>query len=132
MYADDANPYRSPLTAHTPLCVIDADANAPICSKLVDSRALYRCVQLSGRWNAEIVWNAWGFEESIRVNGKKLASGYSYVRPIPKFQFPIETAIDLDPVLVTVEVWCVWVFVTKAMRITIGGIVAYAEGAWAK
>jgi len=126
--SDELNPYRSPLAlAEVPLiCEVDSDPSSRLEVVLIKSATLYRRVRLSGRFSADIEWNANGLREFVVVNGQKVVSEPAYGKHIPRFLFEMYSNGSRHTVMV--ENFVTWIYFTKAFRVSIDGHVIYSEG----
>jgi hypothetical protein len=86
---------------------------------------LYRHARLSGRFNADIKWNANPPREYVSVNGAKVVVEFALLH-IPRFVFEMHS--DASTHTVTVESRVTWIYFTKAFRISIDGQAVYSEG----
>ena len=126
---DELNPYQSPRAdpaAALPVCEVEHDPTAPLRVTLITSAPLLRRIQLSGRFVADIEWNANGFREYVAVNGDKVVAQHAVSRSIPLFTFQFLAGGTAHPV--TVETLVRWVYVTTAFRVSIDGRPVYTEG----
>ena len=127
-HTDEINPYQSPQVELHPSHLVTWNPAAPLEAKLIKSNALYRCVRLFGRLEAELTWNANGPVEYVSVNGSCVASQHAFLRSIPRFDFDLHTRHRV--IAVSVEVNVVWVYFTRAFQILVEHETAYTEGLW--
>lgn len=122
----EQNPYRSPETVGQGACEVAYFPQAPLTATLIRSSSLYRHLRLSGKFEAELEWNASGPAEYVAVNGRKVVSQMAYFQSVPHFDF-----VWLGqgrPFRVAVDVRVVWVYFTRAFQVTIDDEVIYREG----
>jgi len=124
------NPYQpsSVSLRRSAVGVVAEEHPAGIAIELTGSRTLVRRFQLSGRFEAEVEWNASGCFEFIRVNGDKVCSRFASLRSIPRFQFELRSANGRQTMAGVIDVSVRWAFVTEAFRFCLNGFPIYREG----
>lgn len=125
---DAVNPYQAPKTSATAAWPVPSNPSLPIVATLAGRGWLYRHLRLGGGLEADLTWNGRGPIETVRVNGKKIATKWP-LWYAPHFSLVVDATSSQHQIEVDVRLYLLPLAV-KAFRVRIDGTIVYSEGKW--